>query len=89
MKRGLGSAAYAGIVHALSETTGALIYSGLSRVPTGADPDILALGIANALAGLLTAWVSGEIDVDRDTIVTHLLAILPQWVVEPDLPDAH
>lgn len=81
--------AYVTIVRAFADTIEWLAAASPERIPPGIDARIAATAVANTLIGLLTAWITGEIDADRDTIVDHLVAMLPGWMTTPDLPAAH
>lgn len=89
MEGGQASAAYVEIVRAFSATIEQLLGHEPERMPAGIDPYVASVAIANTLVGLLTAWVTGSIETDRDTIVTHLIAMLPAWVSQPDSPAPH
>lgn len=79
--------AYMGIVRGFAATIAAILDSEQDRVPAGIDPQVASVAVSNTLVGILTAWVSGEIDADRDTVVDHLVAMLPAWMAQPDSPD--
>ncbi|GAA1630643.1 TetR/AcrR family transcriptional regulator [Leucobacter chromiireducens] len=80
---------YVAIVRAFAETIEALLRSELSRIPAGIDARLAAIGIANTLLGILSAWITDAIVADREAVVDHLVAMLPAWIATPDSPDAH
>jgi len=81
--------AYMAIVRAFATRIESIMCTELPRIPAGIDARLASIAVANTLVGLLAAWVTGHIDVDRKTIVDHLVAMLPAWMSEPDLPTAH
>lgn len=81
--------AYMAIVRAFATTIESIMCTELPRIPAGIDARLASIAVANTLVGLLVAWVTGHIDVDLKTIVDHLVAMLPAWMSEPDLPTAH
>lgn len=86
LEGGQAAATYIEIVRAFATTIEQLLRHDLSRIPAGIDPYLAAVAIANTLVGLLSAWITGSIDADRDLVVDHLIAMLPAWVSQPDSP---
>lgn len=81
--------AYMEIVRSFAETIERLFAADPERLPARIDGRVAAVAVSNTLAGLLVAWVTGAIDADRETIVEHLIAMLPSWVSQPDSPARH
>ncbi len=81
--------AYAAIVRAFANILEEIMRTEIPRLPHGIDVRIAAIGVSNTLVGLLIAWTTGAIEADRDTLVKHLVALLPQWASEPDSPPTH
>lgn len=55
-------------------------------LPPGLQVEATSRYIAGAAVGLIDAWITGEIDLDEDALVDHLVRLLPSWFngsVEP------
>lgn len=88
MECSFAAPSYVAIVRAFADSIEGILEAERARVPAGIDLHVMAFALSNSLIGLLTAWVAGKVEGDLDTIVTHLVALLPPWVGQPDLPAA-
>ena len=49
------------------------------RCPPDLDPPAVARYIAGAAYGLIDAWLTGDVVLDDDALVEHLVRLLPTW----------
>lgn len=86
MESSFCGAAYSDMVRSFARMLESLFNSEPARVPTALDPSITAVALSHLLIGLLTEWVTGRIDAPKEQIIDHMVALLPSWATQPDLP---
>jgi len=86
MESNFCGAAYSDMVRSFAHMLETLFTSEPARVPTVLDPSITSVALSHLLIGLLTDWVTGRMDAPKEQIVDHMVALLPSWATQPDLP---
>lgn len=73
----------------IGEDTAAAIERAIQRhielfcaPPAGLRADLAANYIAGAVTNLISSWLLGAVDADRETLAQHLFALLPPWMYD-------
>lgn len=55
----------------------------LAQVPAGVNAHLVTTYVAGGTLTTISAWMRGDIDLSDDEMVEHLVALLPDWLLEP------